>query len=94
MIATAELHRLAEQEQLRFDQIEKDYVILWLLEGMGEHLSETGELRRLEYSSRVGSVDSGTSPAHTRRTLQPGYDSFLPESKDLSVYLNVQYCSW
>ena len=34
MITTAELHRLAEQEQLRFDQIEKDYVILWLLAGL------------------------------------------------------------
>jgi len=34
VITTAELHRLAEQEQLRFDQIEKDYVILWLLAGL------------------------------------------------------------
>ena len=34
MITTAELHRLAEQEGLRFDQIEKDYVILWLLSGL------------------------------------------------------------
>jgi len=34
MIPTAELHRVAEQEGLRFDQIEKDYVILWLLSGL------------------------------------------------------------
>ena len=34
MITTAELHRVAEQEGLRFDQIEKDYVILWLLSGL------------------------------------------------------------
>jgi predicted nucleotidyltransferase component of viral defense system len=31
MITTAELHRMAEKEGLRFDQVEKDYVILWLL---------------------------------------------------------------
>lgn len=34
MITTAELHRLAEEEGLRFDQTEKDYVILWLLSGL------------------------------------------------------------
>jgi hypothetical protein len=34
MITTPELHRVAEQEGLRFDQIEKDYVILWLLSGL------------------------------------------------------------
>ena len=31
MITTAELHRVAEAEGLRFDQAEKDYVILWVL---------------------------------------------------------------
>ena len=34
MITTAELHRVAEREGLRFDQVEKDYVILWLLSGL------------------------------------------------------------
>jgi predicted nucleotidyltransferase component of viral defense system len=34
MITTAELHRVAEQEGLRFDQVEKDYVILWVLSGL------------------------------------------------------------
>lgn len=34
MISTAELHRVAEEEGLRFDQTEKDYVILWLLSGL------------------------------------------------------------
>lgn len=34
MITTAELHRIAEQEGLRFDQVEKDYVILWVLSGL------------------------------------------------------------
>jgi uncharacterized protein len=34
MITTAELHRVAEHEGLRFDQTEKDYVILWLLSGL------------------------------------------------------------
>lgn len=34
MITTAELHRLAEKEGLRFDQTEKDYIILWLLSGL------------------------------------------------------------
>ena len=31
MISTAELHRAAAQQSLRFDQVEKDYVILWVL---------------------------------------------------------------
>lgn len=34
MITTAELHRVAEEEDLRFDQTEKDYIILWLLSGL------------------------------------------------------------
>jgi hypothetical protein len=34
VITTAELHRVAEKEGLRFDQVEKDYVILWLLAGL------------------------------------------------------------
>jgi len=34
MITTADLHRIAEKESLRFDQTEKDYVILWLLSGL------------------------------------------------------------
>lgn len=34
MITTAELHRVAEKEGLRFDQTEKDYVILWTLKGL------------------------------------------------------------
>ena len=33
MITSAELHRIAEKEGLRFDQAEKDYVILWVLWG-------------------------------------------------------------
>jgi hypothetical protein len=34
MITSAELHRVAEKEGLRFDQAEKDYVILWVLWGL------------------------------------------------------------
>jgi hypothetical protein len=34
MIAAAELHRMATAEGLRFDQAEKDYVILWFLYGL------------------------------------------------------------
>ncbi len=34
MITTAELHSMAEQDGLRFDQVEKDHVILWLLTGL------------------------------------------------------------
>lgn len=34
MITSAELHRVAGMEGLRFDQAEKDYVILWLLSGL------------------------------------------------------------
>jgi hypothetical protein len=34
MITTAELHRVAEEDGLRFDQAEKNYVILWILSGL------------------------------------------------------------
>ncbi len=34
MLTTAELHRAAEKEGLRFDQIEKDYIIVWVLAGL------------------------------------------------------------
>jgi predicted nucleotidyltransferase component of viral defense system len=34
MITTAELHRIAEKDGLRFDQAEKDYIILWVLWGL------------------------------------------------------------
>jgi uncharacterized protein len=34
MITTVELHRVADREGLRFDQAEKDYVILWILSGL------------------------------------------------------------
>jgi predicted nucleotidyltransferase component of viral defense system len=40
MITTAELHRVAEQDGLRFDQVEKDHVILWLLTGLTRAGSE------------------------------------------------------
>jgi len=31
----AEMHRVADLQDLRFDQAEKDYVILWILSGLG-----------------------------------------------------------
>jgi predicted nucleotidyltransferase component of viral defense system len=34
MITTAEMHRVANLQSLRFDQAEKDYVILWILSGL------------------------------------------------------------
>jgi predicted nucleotidyltransferase component of viral defense system len=34
VITTAELHRAAAAGGLRFDQVEKDYVILWILQGL------------------------------------------------------------
>ncbi|MGH7823844.1 MAG: hypothetical protein ACREQ7_01520 [Candidatus Binatia bacterium] len=34
MITSAELHRTAEEEGLRLDQVEKDYVLLWILRGL------------------------------------------------------------
>ena len=36
MITSAELHRAAAAEGLRFDQVEKDYVILWILQGLSQ----------------------------------------------------------
>jgi len=34
VITSAELHQTAEDEGLRFDQVEKDYVLLWVLRGL------------------------------------------------------------
>jgi hypothetical protein len=34
VITTAELHQFAAEEELRFDQVEKDYVLLWILAGL------------------------------------------------------------
>ena len=43
MITSAELHRTAEEEGLRFDQVEKDYVLLWILRGLSlQNLSAKG----------------------------------------------------
>lgn len=36
MIKASELHRIAALEGIRFDQIEKDYVILWVLYGLSQ----------------------------------------------------------
>jgi len=36
VIKTSELHRIAALEGIRFDQIEKDYVILWVLYGLSQ----------------------------------------------------------
>ena len=38
MITAVELHRAAEKEGLRFDQVEKDYVILWILSSLARVL--------------------------------------------------------
>jgi len=32
--STAEMHRVADLQGLRFDQTEKDYIILWILSGL------------------------------------------------------------
>lgn len=47
MITTVELHRAAEDDGLRFDQAEKDYVILWCFQDyLGpEPLGTAGYLR-------------------------------------------------
>jgi predicted nucleotidyltransferase component of viral defense system len=42
MIRALELHRAAAEEGLRFDQAEKDYVILWLLYGLSHQALSTG----------------------------------------------------
>jgi uncharacterized protein len=36
VITTAEIHRLAEKEGLRFDQAEKDYLIVWVLSALSK----------------------------------------------------------
>jgi predicted nucleotidyltransferase component of viral defense system len=43
MITKAELHRAASIEGIRFDQVEKDYVILWILYALSQkHFSPKG----------------------------------------------------
>ena len=37
MITKAELHRAAQSQSLRFDQVEKDYVILWILSAIASN---------------------------------------------------------
>ena len=45
MITKAELHRFASFEGIRYDQVEKDYIIVWLLYGLSQHhLSPKGWL--------------------------------------------------
>ncbi len=34
MITTAEIHQVVAEQGLRFDQVEKDYVILWVLSAL------------------------------------------------------------
>ena len=51
MITTAELHRAAEEEGLRFDQVEKDYVILWILQGLSH--SESSAKASVFIDSRI-----------------------------------------
>ena len=54
MITTAELHRVAEQEGLRFDQAEKDYVILWVLSGLARSgLTRHGWTFKVEHVSGI-----------------------------------------
>jgi hypothetical protein len=36
MITTAELHRSAARQGLRFDQVEKDYIVLQVLSALSE----------------------------------------------------------
>lgn len=43
MISTSALHRIAEREGLRFDQVEKDYVILCLLSALSKAVGSSAE---------------------------------------------------
>ena len=43
MISTSALHRIAEREGLRFDQVEKDYVILCLLSALSKAIGPSAE---------------------------------------------------
>jgi predicted nucleotidyltransferase component of viral defense system len=43
VISTSALHRAAKREGLRFDQVEKDYVILCLLSGISKELGPSAE---------------------------------------------------
>jgi predicted nucleotidyltransferase component of viral defense system len=43
LIPTPELHREAATQRLRFDQVEKDYVILWVLKALAQSWAESPE---------------------------------------------------
>ena len=43
MISTSALHRAAEREGLRFDQVEKDYIILCLLSAISKEIGPSAE---------------------------------------------------
>lgn len=83
MISTAQLHAFAEKEGLRFDQIEKDYVIVWLLRG----------LARPELRPRGWAFKGGTCLRHC---YYPGYRfsedldfSCEPQGSDLEASRQV-----
>ena len=43
MITKEELHQWATEEGLRFDQVERDYVILWVLAGVSRSLTSPSD---------------------------------------------------
>ena len=49
MITKAELHRVAQAQGLRFDQVEKDYVILWILSAIS-----TNEIASIQWAFKGG----------------------------------------
>lgn len=61
MITAVELHRAAEKEGLRFDQVEKDYVILWILSSLAGVLGAESRWVFKTRSHRARSLQSRAS---------------------------------
>ena len=85
MITTAELHRTAAREGLRFDQVEKDYIILLILSALSQTLSRQDQwffkggtcLRHCFYPGYRFSEDIDFSCTRTRNDVRQARDILM-----------------
>ncbi len=86
MITTAELHRIAEEDGLRFDQVEKDYVILWLLSG----LAHSGLVRhRWVFKGGTHPISSLSFHTDSFGIYSPFLDFLRPDHIEFSKMIGV-----
>lgn len=98
MITTAELHRQAAAQGLRFEQVEKDYMILLLLSALGRRLKESGGwlfkggtcLRHCYYAGYRFSDDIDFTCAGGGLTLEEGMRILGEVAAELGAERGVQ----